>query len=79
MLAVIDPLPGAESALAQTVNEALVFSGIEAGMLDVAFFRSTDPMIKKLANVGLRFDLPEPIQPQNPAAPGMDPSKPPKL
>ena len=38
-----------------------------------------DPLAGYLAKVGLRFDLPEPEQPQTPGAPGMDPTKPPKL
>ena len=37
VLGVIDARPGAEAALARAVNEALTFSGIEAGVLDVAF------------------------------------------
>lgn len=79
MLALIDPLPGAEPALTNAVKEALVFSGIEAGMLDVAFFKSSDAVTTRLAKVGLRFDLPEPIQPNAPKPPGMDPARPPKL
>lgn len=79
MLAFLDPLPGAEPALAQAVNEALVFSGIEAGTLDVAFFAATDPMAARLAKTGLRFDLPDPPEPHTPQAPGMDPANPPKL
>ncbi len=79
MLAVIDAVPGSEPALARAVNEALVFSGIEAGALDVAFFRAQDPVAASLAKAGLRFDLPTPAEPQPPRAPGMDPAKPPKL
>ncbi len=79
MLAFLDPVPGAEPALARAVNEALVFSGIEAGMLDVAFFAASDPMSASLAKVGLRFDLPEPETPSAPAAPGSDRAKPPTL
>ncbi len=79
LLAFLDPLPGAETALARAVNEALVFSGIEAGMLDVAFFAASDPMAASLAKVGLRFDLPEPEAREGPAAPGMNPDKPPRL
>lgn len=79
MLAFLDPVPGAEPALARAVNEALVFSGIEAGTLDVAFFATSDPMAASLAKAGLRFDLPEPEQPAAPKAPGMDPNNPPKL
>lgn len=74
--------PGAEPALARAVNEALVFSGIEAGALDVVFLRDSDPLAARLARVGLRFDLPkEPAAtgPTPPTPPGMDPDKPPKL
>ena len=76
MLGFVGALPGAETALAAAVGEALVFSGIAAGMLDVTFLPGDDPIVGRLARVGLRFDLPEPVVP---AAPGMDPDKPPKL
>lgn len=76
MLAFIDARSGAEDALARGIREALVFSGIEAGMLDVAFFAASDPIAATLARHGLRFDLPQPRQPK---PPGSDPGKPPKL
>ncbi|SFP08166.1 SseB family protein [Tranquillimonas alkanivorans] len=80
LLAFIDAAPGAEAALAQATGEALTFSGLEAGVLDVAFFASTDPVAARLARAGLRIDLPEPERPQVPGgAPGMDPDRPPKL
>lgn len=80
MLAFVGTVEGAESALTAAVNEALVFSGIDAGMLDVAHFEGGDPVSERVAKVGLRFDLPTPQMPQQPGAnPGMDPSKPPKL
>jgi hypothetical protein len=79
MLAFLDAADGAEGALARAMHEALVFSGVEAGELDVAFLRSSDPAAKAMARVGLRFDLPLPEAPEAPAAPGMDPSRPPKL
>ncbi|MDJ0827540.1 MAG: SseB family protein [Rhodobacter sp.] len=81
LLAVIDAAPGAEAALAQAVGEALTFSGVEAGEIDIGFFGGTDPMAARLAKVGLRFDLPEPeAHPSGqPPAPGMDPDRPPKL
>ena len=80
MLALVDAVPGAEPALAQAVGEALRFSGIEAGVLDVAFFRAADPVCARLARVGLRFDLPQVRTASVPgSAPGMDPSKPPRL
>ncbi|MFP7672067.1 SseB family protein [Marivita sp. S0852] len=74
-------LPGAEPALAQAIQEALVFSGLEAAALDVVFLRDSDPVTAQLARVGLRFDLPEPAQvtPVERAAPGSDPAKPPLL
>ncbi len=81
LLGLTGTTPGAESALARAVNEALVFSGIEAGALDVVFLADSDPLTAKLARVGLRFDLPEPADSsaQAPAAPGSDPQKPPIL
>ncbi len=81
MLAFVDEMPGARDALAGLVSEALTFSGIDAGQLDVGFFTASDPICASLAKVGLRFDLPEQPEAENtaPAAPGMDPSKPPVL
>jgi len=81
MLAFIDPAPGAEPALARALGEALTFSGIEAGTLDVGFFAAADPVAARLARVGLRFDLPVPANvPDRPAPPpGMDPDRPPRL
>lgn len=80
MLAVLDAADGAEAALARAMNEALVFSGIEAGELDVTFLASGSPVAEAMGRVALRFDLPKPdVQDLAPAAPGMDPSRPPKL
>lgn len=81
MLAFIDVIPGAETALSQAVAEVLTFSNLDAGVLDVGFFASGDAMADKLAQVGLRFDLPtpDPIVSQSVTAPGMDPDKPPRL
>jgi hypothetical protein len=78
LLAIVDAAPGAEPGLARAVGEALTFSGVEAGELDVAFFRAADPVMARLAKVGLRFDLPVPSQ-AAPSAPGMDPDRPPRL
>ena len=79
VLAFVDATPGAEQALANAASEALTFSGIEAGVMDVMFVRASDPIAGHLAKVGLRFDLPEPEKPHVPGAPGMDPQNPPKL
>jgi SseB protein N-terminal domain len=79
LLAVLDAVEGAEGALAQAMREALVFSGVEMGELDVVFLAATDPVATAMGRVGLRFDLPVPDAPIAPAAPGMDPKRPPRL
>lgn len=81
MLAFVDAAPEAEAALARSAREALAFSGIEAGEIDVAFLKTSDPATLAMARVAHRFDLPRPavVQPSEPAAPGMDPDRPPKL
>lgn len=74
-------MPDAQAAMANAVSEALTFSGVEAGALDVLFLREDDPLLDALGKHGLRFDLPEPITAEayTPTAPGSDPNKPPKL
>lgn len=79
VLAFVDAVAGAEKALASAASEALTFSGIAAGVMDVLFVRASDPLAAHLAKVGLRFDLPQAKAPHVPGAPGMDPEKPPKL
>lgn len=79
VLAFVDAVAGAENALAKAAGEALTFSGIEAGTMDVLFVTASDQLAGHLAKVGLRFDLPEPETPHTPGAPGMDPTKPPRL
>ena len=80
MLAVIDALPAAEEPLARALSEALVFSGIEAGELDVTFLASGDAAVVELARVAVVFEVPEPVVEATVerAAPGMD-GKPPIL
>lgn len=81
LLAIVGAVPEAEGALAAAAAEALTFSGIEAGAMDVAFFRASDPVTPRLERVGLRFDLPQLQQTvtQTRPAPGRDPEKPPIL
>ncbi|MCI2400800.1 SseB family protein [Aliiroseovarius subalbicans] len=84
LLGFVNPVPGAEAALAGAANEALTFSGIEAGQMDVGFFAEDDPVTATLLRVGLRFDLPVPesndAQEITPgSAPGMNPDRPPIL
>ena len=79
LLGFVAPLPGAQDALARAIGEALTFSGLDAGVLDVAFFAADDAAAARLARTGLRFDLPQPDARAARAAPGMDPEKPPIL
>ena len=81
LLGFVGALPQAQGALAKATAEALTFSGIEAGALDVGFFDASDPVAERLGRVGLRFDLPQPEEAvsRTPSAPGRDPENPPKL
>jgi hypothetical protein len=81
LLAFVAARPGGERALAQAAGEALAFSGLEAGALDVAFLAAGDALADRLARVGLRFDLPAPSADAagDQAPPGMDPNRPPRL
>ncbi len=86
ILAVIGAHPAAEEALARALAEALAFSGIEAGELDVTFLASDDPALNELARVAQVFEVPEPMLPDPAvpkpvarAAPGSDPAQPPRL
>ncbi|SMY08819.1 SseB family protein [Flavimaricola marinus] len=79
LLAFIDAAPDAQPGLAIAANEALTFSGLEAGAMDVTFVESGSTMATRLARVGLDVALPRPAVPEGPAAPGRDPDRPPKL
>lgn len=81
VLAFVDAPETAHGALAHAAGEALTFSGIEAGTMDVMFVSSSDAVAQRLARVGLRFDLPQVVRPTPavPMAPGSDPTAPPKL
>ena len=80
MLAVIDAVPGAEAALARALGEALVFSGLEAGQVDVTFLASGDAAVAELARVAVVFEVPERVAEAKAerAAPGMG-DQPPRL
>ena len=81
LLGFVDAVTDAQGALARAVNEALTFSGIEAGALDVGFFQASDVATARMAQVGLRFDLPELSTEDRGvrSSPGSDPEKPPIL
>ncbi len=80
LLGFVAAVEGAEPALAKAASEALTFSGVEAGAMDVGFFGPDDPAAASLARVGLRFDLPQPEERvATQVIPGSDPEKPPIL
>ncbi len=81
LLVFVGAAPGAEAALARAAAEALTFSGVEAGEMDVAFLAADDPALGAMARVALRFDLPQVVQSEKGVAPapGSDPSRPPIL
>jgi len=81
LIGFVDTPDNARDALAKSVTEALIFSGLSEGAIDVAFFASDDPVVVNLARVGHQFDLPKPVAPTRhaPTAPGSDPEKPPVL
>lgn len=70
LLAFVGARPGSEEPLAAGVNAAVALSGHEGVRLDVTFLAAGDPVIARLARVGLRFDL---------AAAGDVPDGPPRL
>ena len=81
MLAFLGADPADEAALAHAAAEALTFSGVEAGEMDVAFLAPEHAAARALARVALRLDLasPAPRPIAAPIAPGSDPEKPPRL
>ncbi len=81
LLGFVGAIERAQDALVRAASEALTFSGIEAGAMDVGFFAPSDPVVEKLARVGLRFDLPqgEALQHTPRLPPGSDPNAPPIL
>lgn len=81
VLALLDAHPGAQQALTRAVSETLVFSGVEAGAIDVTFLSSDDPVVARMRAFGRVFEIPEPAEPAKvtAVAPGMDPDRPPRL
>lgn len=66
ILGFVDTVPGAERDLARAVSEALIFSGLDAGQIDVTFLRAQQPLAATLARHGLRIDMPQPDAPPEP-------------
>lgn len=83
VLALVGAPEAAEPAIAKAMGEALAFSGLEAGELDVTFLNAEDPATALLMDTALVLHLPEreveEVQELRPTMPGMDPDKPPIL
>lgn len=65
LLAFVGARPGSEEVLAAGINAAVALSGAEGLRLDVTFLSEGDPVLDRMARVGLRFDL-EAEAPQGP-------------
>lgn len=70
LLAVVDARPGTEEAIASGLHAAVALSGAEGLQMDVTFLSADDPVLARLARVGLRFDL---------ISPATAPAGPPRL
>lgn len=83
VLALVGAPEAAQPGIAKAMGEALTFSGLEAGELDVTFLDAEDPATAHLMEIALVLHLPERIEEEvqelRPTMPGMDPSKPPIL
>ena len=60
LLAFVGARPGSEEPLAAGINAAVALSGAEDLRLDVTFLPEGDPVIERIAKVGLRFDMEDP-------------------
>jgi hypothetical protein len=79
LLLMVEGGAGAEDGIARAVREGLVFSGVEAGAVDVAFAPAGAPVLAAFARVGRHLAPAPAAAPAAPRAPGTDPSRPPKL
>lgn len=81
MLALVNVPEAAKTGVSEALSEALRFSGVEAGQLDLAFLNADDAHLESFVRAGLGFEIPELVLPKTtgPKAPGMDPDSPPIL
>lgn len=84
VLVIIGAAEGTRPGIAKAMNEALAFSGLDAGELDVTFLDGDDPVAQLVLSKALVLHLPDiedlPDEPDAPhVGPGMDPAKPPIL
>lgn len=82
VLALIGVPEPAQPGVAKAMHEALTFSGLEAGEMDVTFLTPEDPAAQVLLEKALVLHLPEAVEEEVQhvhVGPGMDPDKPPIL
>ena len=82
VLALVGTPEAAQAELARAMAEALSFAGLEAAALDVTFLAPEAPALAQMRKVGRIYEVPKPAPKDAapiPAAPGSDPSKPPRL
>lgn len=85
VLAILGAPETARAGIAKAMAEALAFSGLDAGELDVTFLAAEDPAAEVVLTKALVLHLPEAeaaaaeAEPAQPVGPGMDPSRPPIL
>jgi hypothetical protein len=79
LLCFVGSVPNSQPNLAKLVNEYLQFSDHNGDPWDVTYLDPAHSLVKKILNVGLRFDLPQPEPPVKLSAPGSVKGKPPIL
>ncbi|MBT0958692.1 SseB family protein [Alphaproteobacteria bacterium KMM 3653] len=79
LLVVAGAGPEGEAALGAALAEALAIAGLEADGLTLAFVEAGAPVLLRLADIAIRFDLPAAPVAEMPGAPGRDPAKPPRI
>ncbi|WP_339114792.1 SseB family protein [Thioclava sp. GXIMD2076] len=84
VLALLGTPESARPAIAKAMGEALTFSGLDAGELDVTFLDEESEAAQRLLAKALVLHLPEheeapAAEPEPRKGPGMDPAKPPIL
>jgi hypothetical protein len=77
LLAFIAADPVAEAPLARAASEALTFSGVEAGQMDVAFLPADHAAVPALSRVAHAFAMLPDVAPETPSA--SVPDRPPRL
>lgn len=81
ILCIVMRTPGAEQAAVAALAETARFAGGDKAAFDIAVLAHDDPRLDAARKVGLGFEPAAPSAPEQrePAAPGMDPAKPPRL